>query len=395
MSIRARFRVALRIVGCRKKCRTPSLERWWTTATGSSPDWRAAECPPFTSQRTSGSSATLHSRSFIRTSSNDGNFLDRLGREAKAAAKLSHPHVVGVLDQGSDGPTAYLVMEYIKGHTLRDVIKEKGALSPRLALALIDPVVEGLGSAHAAGLIHRDIKPENVLIADDGRIKLGDFGLARAVTTSTSTGALIGTVAYLSPELVLGRTADARSDIYSVGIMLYEMITGKQPFDGEVPIQVAYQHVNSSRGSPFGRGAGAGRRSGRARAVVHGKGPRAAPGGRQRAPVGAKAHPHQPHRRGTGSSAPGGDRRRRPFTGRAAPACTPAYRAAAPCTSGPNRGPVRRTASNRNHLAPEQSHHGTLGFAAASGPVRCTGGPGGAGSRLRGCRRTTRTPRPR
>lgn len=181
---------------------------------------------------------------------NDGNFLDRLGREAKAAAKLSHPHVVGVLDQGSDGPTAYLVMEYIKGHTLRDVIKEKGALSPRLALALIDPVVEGLGAAHAAGLIHRDIKPENVLIADDGRIKVGDFGLARAVTTSTSTGALIGTVAYLSPELVLGRAADARSDIYSVGIMLYEMITGKQPFDGEVPIQVAYQHVNSSVEAP-------------------------------------------------------------------------------------------------------------------------------------------------
>ena len=181
---------------------------------------------------------------------NDGNFLDRLGREAKAAAKLSHPHVVGVLDQGSDGPTAYLVMEYIKGHTLRDVIKEKGALSPRLALALIDPVVEGLGAAHAAGLIHRDIKPENVLIADDGRIKVGDFGLARAVTTSTSTGALIGTVAYLSPELVLGRAADARSDIYSVGIMLYEMITGKQPFDGEVPIQVAYQHVNSAVEAP-------------------------------------------------------------------------------------------------------------------------------------------------
>lgn len=181
---------------------------------------------------------------------NDGNFLDRLGREAKAAAKLSHAHVVGVLDQGSDGHTAYLVMEYIKGHTLRDVIKEKGALSPRLALALIDPVVEGLGAAHSAGLIHRDIKPENVLIADDGRIKVGDFGLARAVTTSTSTGALIGTVAYLSPELVLGRQADARSDIYSVGIMLYEMITGKQPFDGEVPIQVAYQHVNSSVQAP-------------------------------------------------------------------------------------------------------------------------------------------------
>ena len=182
----------------------------------------------------------------------DPQFLDRLGREAKAAARLSHPHVVGVLDQGEDDRVAYLVMEYIKGHTLRDVLKDKGALPPRLALALIDPVVEGLGAAHEAGLIHRDIKPENVLIADDGRIKLGDFGLARAVSTSTSTGALIGTVAYLSPELVLGRQADARSDIYSVGIMLYEMITGRQPFDGEVPIQVAYQHVNSSVGAPSG-----------------------------------------------------------------------------------------------------------------------------------------------
>ncbi|MET3811192.1 PASTA domain-containing protein [Arthrobacter sp. UYEF3] len=180
----------------------------------------------------------------------DPQFLDRLGREAKAAARLSHPHVVGVLDQGEDGPLAYLVMEYIKGHTLRDVIKEKGALTPRLALALIDPVAEGLGAAHAAGLIHRDVKPENVLIADDGRIKIGDFGLARAITTTTSTGALIGTVAYLSPELVMGRQADARSDIYSLGIMLYEMLTGRQPFDGEVPIQVAYQHVNSSVGAP-------------------------------------------------------------------------------------------------------------------------------------------------
>ncbi|MDR7159343.1 serine/threonine-protein kinase [Arthrobacter sp. BE255] len=180
----------------------------------------------------------------------DDTFLGRLGREAKAAARLSHSHVVGVLDQGNDGQTAYLVMEYIKGHTLRDVIKSKGALPPRLALALIDPVVEGLGAAHAAGMIHRDIKPENVLIADDGRIKLGDFGLARAVTTSTSTGALIGTVAYLSPELVLGNQADARSDIYSVGIMLYEMLTGQQPFSGEVPIQVAYQHVNGTVGPP-------------------------------------------------------------------------------------------------------------------------------------------------
>ncbi|AJT40707.1 Stk1 family PASTA domain-containing Ser/Thr kinase [Psychromicrobium lacuslunae] len=184
----------------------------------------------------------------------DDSFLDRLGSEAKAAAKLSHPHVVGVLDQGEElidgNRLAYLVMEYLPGHTLRDVLLAQGSLTPRLALAYLDAVVEGLAAAHRAGLVHRDVKPENVLIADDGRIKIGDFGLARAVTTSTNTGTLIGTVAYLSPELVMGRTADARSDIYAIGIMLYELLTGEQPFRGEVPIQVAYQHVNSSVPAP-------------------------------------------------------------------------------------------------------------------------------------------------
>ncbi|MDP9936961.1 serine/threonine-protein kinase [Paenarthrobacter nicotinovorans] len=181
---------------------------------------------------------------------NDQTFLERLSREAKAAASLSHPHIVGVLDQGEDAHIAYLVMEYVKGHTLRDVLNKQGALPPRLALALIDPVIEGLAAAHNSGLIHRDIKPENVLIADDGRIKVGDFGLARAISANTSTGALIGTVAYLAPELVLGQPADARSDIYSAGIMLYEMLTGKQPYSGDSPIQVAYQHVNSAVGRP-------------------------------------------------------------------------------------------------------------------------------------------------
>ena len=181
---------------------------------------------------------------------NDPTFLERLSREAKAAASLSHPHIVGVLDQGEDGHIAYLVMEYVKGHTLRDTLNEQGALPPRLALALIDPVIEGLAAAHRSGLIHRDVKPENVLIADDGRIKVGDFGLARAISANTSTGALIGTVAYLAPELVLGQPADARSDIYSAGIMLYEMLTGKQPYAGDSPIQVAYQHVNAVVGRP-------------------------------------------------------------------------------------------------------------------------------------------------
>ncbi|MHA7295433.1 protein kinase domain-containing protein [Arthrobacter sp. HLT1-21] len=184
----------------------------------------------------------------------DASFLDRFEREAKSAARLSHPHVVGVLDQGiEDSPErslAYLVMEYVPGRTLRDLLREKGRLTPRLALAMMDPVVEGLGAAHDVGLVHRDVKPENVLLANNGRIKIADFGLARAVSTTTNTGILIGTVAYLSPELVTGGGADARSDIYSAGIVLFELLTGKQPFTGDVPIRVALQHANSTVPAP-------------------------------------------------------------------------------------------------------------------------------------------------
>ncbi|WP_253908530.1 Stk1 family PASTA domain-containing Ser/Thr kinase [Arthrobacter sp. H41] len=184
----------------------------------------------------------------------DSSFLRRFEQEAKSAARLSHPHVVGVLDQGmEDGPehrTAYLVMEYVPGRTLRDLLRERGRLTPRQALALLDPVVEGLGAAHAAGLVHRDVKPENVLLASDGQIKIADFGLARAVSTSTGTGALVGTVAYLSPELVTGESADAQSDIYSVGILLFELLTGRQPFTGDAPIQIAFQHAHSTVPAP-------------------------------------------------------------------------------------------------------------------------------------------------
>ncbi|MFZ3452788.1 Stk1 family PASTA domain-containing Ser/Thr kinase [Arthrobacter sp. 7Tela_A1] len=182
----------------------------------------------------------------------DRGFLDRFEREAKSAARLSHPHVVGVLDQGVEGALAYLVMEYVPGRTLRDVLNERTVLTPRLALALMDAVVDGLAAAHDAGLVHRDVKPENVLLAGSGAIKIADFGLARAVTTSTNTGTLVGTVAYLAPELVTGAGADARSDIYSAGIMLYEMLTGVQPFTGEVPIQVAFAHVHSTVPAPSG-----------------------------------------------------------------------------------------------------------------------------------------------
>ena len=178
----------------------------------------------------------------------DPGFVARFQREARSAARLSHPHVVGVYDQGESDGQVYLAMEYIPGRTLRDVLDEYGPLTLEQALVLLDPVLEALDAAHAAGFVHRDIKPENVLISDDGRVKVADFGLARAVASSESTqtaGMIIGTVAYLSPEQVERGDADARSDIYSTGILLSEMITGSVPHSGESPLSVAYQHVNA------------------------------------------------------------------------------------------------------------------------------------------------------
>jgi serine/threonine-protein kinase len=180
----------------------------------------------------------------------DPVLVERFEAEAITAALLSHPHVVSVLDQGVDGSIAYLAMEYVAGRTLRDLLREHGSLAPRQALALLDAVVEGLAAAHDAGLVHRDIKPENVLLARNGQIKVADFGLARAATNQTSTGNLIGTVAYISPELVSGTPADARSDIYAVGIMLYEMLTGRQPFVADLPIAVAMRHIRDDLPAP-------------------------------------------------------------------------------------------------------------------------------------------------
>ncbi len=175
----------------------------------------------------------------------DKAFVERFIREARAAARLSHPAAVAVYDQSADSGHVFLAMEYIHGRTLRDWLRDKGRLTPREAFAVMEPVLAALGAAHAAGLVHRDIKPENVLIAEDGRVKVADFGLARAVSTTSTTGtALIGTVAYLSPEQVERGIADPRSDVYSAGILLYEILTGAQPFGGDTPIQVAYQHVN-------------------------------------------------------------------------------------------------------------------------------------------------------
>ncbi|GAA2753789.1 serine/threonine-protein kinase [Amnibacterium kyonggiense] len=181
----------------------------------------------------------------------DAAFRDRFIQEARSAARLAHPNVVNVFDQGQDLGTAYLVMEYLQGITLRDLLGEYGRLTPEQTMDILEAVLAGLVAAHKAGIIHRDLKPENVLLADDGRIKLGDFGLARAATSSTASGqALLGTIAYLSPELVTRGIADTRSDVYAVGIMMYEMLTGEQPFKGEQPVQIAYQHANDSVPAP-------------------------------------------------------------------------------------------------------------------------------------------------
>jgi eukaryotic-like serine/threonine-protein kinase len=175
----------------------------------------------------------------------DEAFRNRFMQEARSAARLSHPNLVGVYDQGQESDCTYIVMEYIPGITLRDLLQEHQALTPEQALDILRAVLAGLASAHRAGIVHRDLKPENVLLADDGRIKLGDFGLARAASANTATGAaLLGTIAYLSPELVTRGQADARSDIYALGIMLYEMLTGEQPFKGDQPMAIAYQHAN-------------------------------------------------------------------------------------------------------------------------------------------------------
>ena len=146
---------------------------------------------------------------------------------------------------------AYLVMEYLPGITLRDLLDEYGKLTTEQTMDIMEAVLGGLAAAHKAGIVHRDLKPENVLLADDGRIKIGDFGLARAASKNTATGAaLLGTIAYLSPELVTRGVADTRSDIYALGIMMYEMLTGEQPFKGEQPMQIAYQHANDSVPTP-------------------------------------------------------------------------------------------------------------------------------------------------
>lgn len=183
-----------------------------------------------------------------RSLAEDPAFVRRFIGEAKSVASLSHPNVVHVFDQGTDNDVVYLSMEYVPGKTLRDVLRERGRLPAREALEVMIPVLAALGAAHQAGMVHRDVKPENVLLTDDGRVKVVDFGLARAIeaTNQTRTGVMIGTIGYMSPEQVMTGGADVRSDVYAAGIMLFELVTGQQPYDGETPMSVAYRHVHDT-----------------------------------------------------------------------------------------------------------------------------------------------------
>ncbi len=182
---------------------------------------------------------------------NDEEFVNRFIKEAKATAALNHPNVVAIQDQGwneGGSPAVFIVMEFIDGNTLRDYLFERRTLSLDEVLRYLIPVVGALAEAHDKGIIHRDIKPENILISKDGRVKIADFGLARGAqlgsTQTVESSVVLGSVSYLSPEQVQRGISDARSDIYALGIVLFELLTGRKPYEGETPIQIAYMHVN-------------------------------------------------------------------------------------------------------------------------------------------------------
>lgn len=192
----------------------------------------------------------LHER-FAR----DRSFVERFRREAQSAANLNHPNVVSLYDYGADDDTYFIVMEYIDGRSLHDVIEGDGPLMPERAAEIASDVARALERAHSGGLVHRDIKPSNIMITDSGQTKVTDFGIARALgrdgeQTMTQTGMVIGTASYLSPEQAQGNPVDARSDVYALGIVLYEMLTGRVPFSGETPLAIAYKHVRETPEPP-------------------------------------------------------------------------------------------------------------------------------------------------
>ncbi|HEV2089072.1 MAG TPA: protein kinase, partial [Cryptosporangiaceae bacterium] len=189
----------------------------------------------------------------------DPLFVERFLREAKAAAALNHPNVVAVYDQGHHHGLAFLVMEQVRGRTLRDVLSERGRFSVAQAVTVMESVLDALSAAHRYGLVHRDVKPENVLVGLDGQVKVADFGLARAAEgpqSNATRDVVMGTIAYVSPELITSGTADTRSDVYSAGIMLFEMLTGAVPYAGASAVNVAFQHVRSDVPPPSTRAPG-------------------------------------------------------------------------------------------------------------------------------------------
>ena len=183
----------------------------------------------------------------------DRSFVERFRREARAAAGLNHPNIVSVYDTGEESGTYFIVMEYVEGRTLRDIIRSEGPLLPQRAADIGADVAAALAFAHRHGVVHRDVKPGNVLIDRAGRVKVTDFGIARAGDTQenlTQTGAVMGTATYFSPEQAQGGAIDPRSDVYSLGVVLYEMVTGRAPFSGDSPVAIAYQHVRETPAPP-------------------------------------------------------------------------------------------------------------------------------------------------
>ena len=177
----------------------------------------------------------------------DDQFLTRFRLEARTVARLKDPGLVAVYDQGLDARHPFLVMEFIEGGTLRELLAERGPMPPHAVVAVLRPVLGGLATAHRAGLVHRDVKPENVLISDDGDVKIADFGLVRAVADAgiTSANVILGTAAYLSPEQVRDGNASPHSDVYSAGILTYELLTGRTPFTGDSALSIAYQRLDT------------------------------------------------------------------------------------------------------------------------------------------------------
>src|SRR5436305_7898303 len=183
------------------------------------------------------------------------SFVERFRREAQAAANLNHPNIVSIYDWGQESGTYFIVMEYVEGRSLRELIHSEGPLEPGQAADIAAEIASALAFAHRSGVVHRDVKPGNVLLTESGTVKVTDFGIARAGTSDglTQTGSVMGTATYFSPEQAQGLAVDGRSDVYSVGVVLYEMLVGAAPFVGETPVAVAYQHVREMPATPRSR----------------------------------------------------------------------------------------------------------------------------------------------